>query len=82
MRWRGGAAAVAPAAGTGPAGGASGAASGSADPRSADGRQRIVVLRPSGTTVTRIPFNYNKVIAGEADQANFYLQPGDIILVP
>jgi len=45
-------------------------------------RQRIVVLRPSGTTVTRIPFNYNKVIDGEADQANFYLQPGDIILVP
>jgi TolB-like protein/tRNA A-37 threonylcarbamoyl transferase component Bud32/Tfp pilus assembly protein PilF len=49
---RGGSAAVAPAAGTGLAGGAPGAASGAAsgaapgiaDPRSADGRQRIVVL--------------------------------------
>ena len=42
--WRGGAAAVAPAAGSGPAGGAPGAASAIADPRSSDGRQRIVVL--------------------------------------
>jgi len=28
----------------------------------------------------RIPFNYNKVAAGE--QENFYLQNGDIVLVP
>jgi polysaccharide export outer membrane protein len=45
-------------------------------------RQRIVVLRPSGKTVTRIPFNYNKVIAASADQDNFHLQSGDIVLVP
>jgi polysaccharide export outer membrane protein len=45
-------------------------------------RQRIVVLRPNGKTVTRIPFNYNKVIAASAEQENFYLQPGDIVLVP
>jgi polysaccharide export outer membrane protein len=45
-------------------------------------RARIVVLRPNGTTVTRIPFNYNKVIAASADQENFYLRPGDIVLVP
>ncbi len=45
-------------------------------------RTRIVVLRPNGKTVTRIPFNYTKVIAASADQENFYLRPGDIVLVP
>jgi len=45
-------------------------------------RTRIVVLRPSGKRVTRIPFNYNKLVAASADQENFYLQPGDIVLVP
>jgi len=45
-------------------------------------RTRIVVLRANGKTATRIPFNYNKVIAGSADQENFYLHPGDIVLVP
>ena len=57
-------------------------------------RSRIVILRPEGNTVKRIPFNYNKVIssreslldriinaAGEG-QENFYLQNGDIVLVP
>src|ERR1051325_7569134 len=29
-------------------------------------RSRIVVLRPDGTGMKRIPFNYNKVIAGHA----------------
>ena len=42
-------------------------------------RSRIVILRPEGTTMKRIPFNYNKV-AG--DQENFYLRNGDIVLVP
>ena len=45
-------------------------------------RTRIVILRPNGKTVTRIPFNYNKVIAASTEQENFYLQPGDIVLVP
>jgi polysaccharide export outer membrane protein len=45
-------------------------------------RTRIVILRPNGKTVTRIPFNYNKVIAASSEQENFYLQPGDIVLVP
>jgi polysaccharide biosynthesis/export protein len=45
-------------------------------------RQRIVVLRTSGKTVTRIPFNYNKVVAVSADQENFDVQAGDIVLVP
>ena len=57
-------------------------------------RSRIVILRPEGSTVKRIPFNYNKVIssreslldrilnAGGEGQENFYLQNGDIVLVP
>jgi polysaccharide export outer membrane protein len=43
-------------------------------------RSRIAILRPDGKKFNRLPFNYNKAIAGE--QENFYLQPGDIILVP
>jgi polysaccharide export outer membrane protein len=42
-------------------------------------RSRIVILHPEGTTMKRIPFNYNK-LAGE--QENFYLRNGDIVLVP
>jgi polysaccharide export outer membrane protein len=42
-------------------------------------RSRIVILRPEGTTIKKIPFNYNK-LAGE--QENFYLRNGDIVLVP
>jgi polysaccharide export outer membrane protein len=45
-------------------------------------RQKIVVLRPNGKAVARIPFNYHKVIAGNGEQENFHLQPGDIVLVP
>jgi len=43
-------------------------------------RTRVVVLRPNGKGTQRVPFNYNKVIASEQD--NFYLEPGDIVLVP
>jgi polysaccharide biosynthesis/export protein len=43
------------------------------------GRSRIVILRPEGTTMKRIPFNYNKVTG---EQENFYLRNGDIVLVP
>jgi polysaccharide biosynthesis/export protein len=43
-------------------------------------RQRIVVLRANGKGMKRMPFNYNKVVASEQD--NFYLEPGDIVLVP
>jgi polysaccharide export outer membrane protein len=43
-------------------------------------RSKIVILRPEGTTMKRIPFNYNRVAAGE--QENFYLRNGDIVLVP
>jgi len=43
-------------------------------------RQRIVVLRGDGKSMRRVPFSYSKVIASE--QENFYLEPGDIVLVP
>jgi len=45
-------------------------------------RTRIVILRPNGKTMTRIPFNYNKVVAAGGEEENLYLQPGDIVLVP
>lgn len=45
-------------------------------------RSRIVILRPDGTTMKRIPFNYNRVIAGDGELQTFFLQPGDTVLVP
>jgi len=45
-------------------------------------RSRIVILRPNGKTMTRVPFNYNKVVSSGGEEENIYLQPGDIILVP
>jgi polysaccharide export outer membrane protein len=44
-------------------------------------RDRIVVLRRNGGAVTRIPFNYRKIADG-SEQENFFVQPGDIIVVP
>jgi polysaccharide export outer membrane protein len=44
-------------------------------------RGRIVVLRQNGGETTRIPFNYRKVAEG-SEQDNFYVRPGDIIVVP
>jgi polysaccharide export outer membrane protein len=46
------------------------------------GRGRIVILRPTGKTMKRIPFNYNKVVSSGGEEENIYLQPGDIVLVP
>jgi len=45
-------------------------------------RGKIVVLRPNGEIVTHIPFNYNKVLSNNGTMENFFLQPGDIIVVP
>ncbi len=45
-------------------------------------RSRIVILRPNGKTMTRIPFNYNKVVSTGGEHENIYLQNGDIVLVP
>jgi polysaccharide export outer membrane protein len=43
-------------------------------------RERIVVLRQNGTPA-RITFNYRKIADG-TDQDNFFVQAGDIIVVP
>ncbi len=45
-------------------------------------RTRIVILRPDGDKMRRILLNYNKVISVGGEQANVYLQPGDIVIVP
>lgn len=45
-------------------------------------RSRIVILRHEGRTLKRIPFNYNKAIGADGEQANLDLRPGDIVLVP
>jgi polysaccharide export outer membrane protein len=45
-------------------------------------RAKIVVLRPEGDEMKRIPFNYDKAILQREEQPNFYLQPGDIVVVP
>jgi len=44
-------------------------------------RDRIVVLRQNGRATVRIPFRYTKVEIG-TDQDNFFVQSGDIIVVP
>ena len=45
-------------------------------------RSRIVILRPDGGKMKRIPFNFNKAVSEGGEQENFYLQPGDIVVVP
>jgi polysaccharide export outer membrane protein len=45
-------------------------------------RTRVVILRHNGTTVKRIPFNYNAIVSANGERTNFFLEPGDIILVP
>lgn len=42
----------------------------------------LVVLRPEGGIMRRIPFNYNKIVAAPGDNDNVFVQPGDIIVVP
>ncbi|MCI0545919.1 MAG: polysaccharide biosynthesis/export family protein [Candidatus Rokubacteria bacterium] len=46
------------------------------------GRNKIQVLRQDGNTLKRIPFNYNKVASGSTEQDNFFVLPGDVVLVP
>jgi protein involved in polysaccharide export with SLBB domain len=45
-------------------------------------RSRIVVLRSDGSRVQRLPFDYDKVASGGSGQANFYVRPADIVVVP
>jgi exopolysaccharide biosynthesis polyprenyl glycosylphosphotransferase len=46
-------------------------------------RGRIVILRRDGDTTMQIPFAYDRLTAGSGSkgQANFFVQPDDIILV-
>ncbi len=44
-------------------------------------KNHITVMRQNGTSTQRIPFNYRKVAEG-SDQDNFFVKPGDIIVVP
>lgn len=41
----------------------------------------IVILRPEGDSMTRIPFDYKKVIAAREHQ-NIFVRPGDVVIVP
>ena len=43
---------------------------------------RTVSVRPDGGKMKRIPFNFNKAISEGGEQENFYVQPGDIVVVP
>ena len=45
-------------------------------------RTKIFVLRPDGAVQKRLPFNYNKAVSAGGEQENFYLQAGDIVVVP
>ena len=44
-------------------------------------RSKMVILRVEGSTVTRIPCDYDKVVAN-AQLETFLLQPGDTLIVP
>ena len=43
-------------------------------------RDRIIVHRQNGAATLRMPFNYSQVAKGSEE--NFFVQPGDIIVVP
>ena len=45
-------------------------------------KSRIVVLRSEGGRVQRLPFDFDKVASGSSGQANFYVRPADIVVVP
>jgi polysaccharide export outer membrane protein len=45
-------------------------------------RSRIVILRQDGGGTKRIPVNYNKIVSTASEQDDFYLQPGDVVVVP
>lgn len=45
-------------------------------------RTRIVILRHNGDAVQRIPFDYHAIVSPNGQNQNFFLEPGDIVLVP
>ncbi len=44
--------------------------------------KKIYILRMNNGQEQKIPFNYKRVICGEAASQNIFLQPGDMIVVP
>lgn len=42
----------------------------------------LYVLRPEENGMKRIPFNYSKVITAPSGNDNFFVRPGDIVVVP
>jgi len=45
-------------------------------------RSRIVIIRQQDSGATkRIPVNYNKLVSTSSDD-DFFLQPGDVVVVP
>src|SRR2546422_11216023 len=45
-------------------------------------RSKLVIVRVEGSTVTRIPCDYNKVVSADGQQESFFLRPGDTLIVP
>jgi polysaccharide export outer membrane protein len=45
-------------------------------------RSRIFILRNNGSSVKRVPFNYNRAVSADGEQENIPLLPGDIVVVP
>ena len=43
---------------------------------------RVAVLRMDGKAFKRIPFSYKKGVSEDGQQENFFLNPGDIVVVP
>lgn len=43
---------------------------------------QIFVLRPEKGAMTRIPFNYTKVVTAPDEHQNIFVHPGDIVVVP
>lgn len=44
-------------------------------------KQQIVVLRDRGSIETRIKVNVKKLVVGDISQGNFFLEPGDTLMV-
>lgn len=45
-------------------------------------RSRIFILRPDGENMKRLTFNYADVTSESGVNDNFYVEPGDIVVVP
>lgn len=43
---------------------------------------RIVILRSDGDGRKKLAFDYNQAVSASGEQKSFFMQPGDIVLVP